>query len=87
MSENPAKVFGMYPKKGALAVGSDADITVWDPNETWTIHASDMQQNVDYTPFEGMEIHGRAKYVIVNGVLAAQDGKPTDAVAGRYVCR
>lgn len=87
MSENPARIFGMYPKKGALLTGSDADITVWDPADVWTVRAAEMQQNVDYTPFEGMEMPGRAKYVFVNGILAAECGRPTGATAGRYVCR
>lgn len=87
MSENPARIFGMYPKKGALLTGSDADITVWDPADVWTVRAAEMQQNVDYTPFEGMEMPGRAKYVFVNGILAAECGRPTGVPAGRYVCR
>ncbi|MDO5702635.1 MAG: dihydropyrimidinase [Lachnospiraceae bacterium] len=87
MSENPARVFGMYPAKGALMVGSDADVTVWDPSVSWTITAAEQHQNVDYTPFEGMEVKGRPRYVFVNGVLAAKDGEPTEATAGRYVRR
>lgn len=87
MSENPAKLFGMYPRKGALAEGADADVCVWDPRQRWTIRAADQQQNVDYTPYEGMDVHGRAHLVYVNGVLAARDGVPTDAIAGEYISR
>ena len=87
LSAGPAKVFGMYPRKGALAEGSDADVVIWDPSKTWTISAKNHHQNVDYTPYEGLEVRGMAKYVFVNGVLAARDGEPTDAVAGRYVAR
>lgn len=87
MSENPAKLFGMYPRKGALLEGSDADICVWDPNVSWTIRAESMQQNVDYTPYEGMAVSGRPRFVFVNGTLAAKDGMPTEAMAGRYVRR
>ena len=55
LSEHPAKLFGMYPRKGALAVGSDADITILDPNASRVITAAGQVQNVDYTPYEGME--------------------------------
>ncbi|MDO4619130.1 MAG: dihydropyrimidinase [Lachnospiraceae bacterium] len=87
MSSNPAKLYGMYPQKGALLEGSDADVTVWDPNVKWVIRASEMTQNVDYTPFEGMEVSGRARFVYVNGVLAAHDGVPTAEHPGTYVKR
>lgn len=87
MSANPAKVFGMYPRKGALVEGADADVVVWDPNVNWTISAAEQHQNVDYTPFEGMHVSGRPRYVFVNGILASKDGEPTDAVAGEYVKR
>lgn len=87
LSEGPAKMMNLYPRKGALAVGADADITVWQPTERWTIRASEQHQNVDYTPYEGMEACGRAKLVFVGGVLAAENGEPTNAVAGCYVQR
>lgn len=87
MSENPARVFGMYPRKGALAVGADADVCVWDPRATWTIEAGTQQQAVDYTPWEGMEVTGRAHVVYVNGQLVARDGEPTGVQPGYYVAR
>ncbi len=87
LSEGPAKMMNLYPRKGALVVGADADITVWQPTERWTIRASEQHQNVDYTPYEGTEVCGRARQVFVNGELAAENGEPTTAVAGRYVKR
>ena len=87
LSENPAKVFGMFPRKGALIEEADADVVVWDPEDAWTISAANQHQRVDYTPFEGMTVSGRAKYVFVNGILAAKDGEPTAAVAGQYIRR
>lgn len=87
MSENPARVFGMFPRKGALVEGADADVCVWDPKATWTISAATQHQNVDHTPYEGFECHGRAHLVFVNGDLAARDGEPTGAMPGRYVAR
>lgn len=87
MSENPAKVFGMWPRKGNLSVGADADICVWDPVKEWAISAATQHQNVDYTPAEGFACKGQAKYTFVNGVLAAKDGEPTGAKPGEYVKR
>ena len=87
LSEGPAKMMGMYPQKGTLAVGSDADLTVWQPEERWTIRASEQHQKVDYTPYEGIEVCGRARQVYVNGILAAENGEPTGAVAGCFVKR
>ncbi len=87
LSEGPAKIFGMYPRKGALLEGSDADITIWDPSVKWTISAGNMHQNVDYTPFEGLEVSGRPREVFVNGVCASKDGEPTEALPGAYVAR
>lgn len=87
MSEGPARVFGMWPRKGRLAPGADADVCVWDPRARWTISAATQQQAVDYTPYEGMEAHGWAHLVYVGGVLAARDGAPTGARPGTYVSR
>ena len=87
LAEGPARLFGMYPQKGVLAVGSDADITIWDPTAKTTIRAARQHQNVDYTPYEGFSITGMPRYVFVGGTLAAQDGQPTEALAGRYVKR
>jgi dihydropyrimidinase len=87
MSEGPAKVFGMYPKKGALLAGSDADICVWDPEVDWTISVKNQHQAVDYTPYEGYEVTGRPHQVWVNGELVVVDGEPTGATPGTYVWR
>lgn len=87
LSENQAKLFGMWPRKGQLAQGADADITVWDPQARWVIRAEAQHQNVDYTPYEGFEAAGRARAVYVGGQLAAKDGEPSGASAGRYVKR
>jgi dihydropyrimidinase len=64
---NPAKVFGMYPKKGAIAVGSDADILVWDPNKTHTLSAKTHHMHTDYNLFEGMEVQGVPVQVYLRG--------------------
>lgn len=87
LSEGQAKVFNMYPRKGALAVGSDADICVWDPEKRWTISAANQHQAVDYTPYEGFEVTGQAHEVFVNGTLCVRDGEPTGTKPGTYVAR
>ncbi len=87
MSENPARVFGMWPRKGALAEGADADICVWDPSMSWTISAATQHQAVDHTPYEGFACRGRARFTLVNGVVAARDGEPTGEMPGMYVPR
>lgn len=87
LSEGPAKAFGLWPRKGCLAAGADADICVWDPKAAWTITAARQHQAVDYTPYEGMEVCGRAAWVFVNGELVVRDGEPVGTVPGRYVAR
>ena len=87
LSAGPAKLMGMYPRKGSLKPGSDADVVIWDPSVNWTIEACHQQQNVDYTPYEGTKISGRARDVFVNGVRAAHLGEPVGAPAGEYVTR
>lgn len=87
LSAGPARLLGMYPRKGAICVGSDADIVIWDPEDEWVITASEQQQNVDYTPYEGWKVRGRAAKVYVNGVLTAEYGQPNENVPGTYVAR
>lgn len=87
LAENPAKQYGLWPRKGRLAVGADADVVVWDPAVPWTISAENQHHRVDYTPYEGFRATGRARWVYVNGQLAAQDGQPVREGLGRYVPR
>ena len=75
LSTNPAKIFGMYPQKGCLAVGSDADIVIFDPNEQHTIQAKTHHMNVDYSAYEGWELTGKCKTVILRGQVAIDDNK------------
>ena len=87
LSEQPARLFGMYPQKGALAVGSDADIVIFDPDHTWRIQAAAQYQNVDYTPYEGMEMAGRTHTVLLSGQVAVEGGRVVREHLGRYVRR
>jgi dihydropyrimidinase len=74
-STNPAKIFGLFPKKGTIAVGSDADIVIFDPNEEMTISAKTHHMNVDYSCYEGMTVRGVTKSVFSRGELIIDDGK------------
>lgn len=87
MAEQPAKLFGLYPRKGIVAEGADADLVVWDPAWRGVISAAAQTQNVDYTPFEGFAVSGRAETVLVNGEIAVKDGRLTDTSLGEYVPR
>jgi len=70
-----AKIFGLFPKKGTIAVGSDADIVVFDPEETMTITAKKHHMNVDYSAYEGMKVKGVTKTVLSRGNVIIEDGK------------
>lgn len=87
LSENQARLFGMYPQKGALQVGSDADVVVWDPSYRGEISAAQMIQNVDYTPYEGTAVTGRAKMVFLRGKQIVANGTVIEEECGRYVRR
>jgi dihydropyrimidinase len=87
-STQAAKIFGMFPRKGTVAVGADADLVVYDPTYRGTISAKTHQLNLDYSAFEGWEIKGRPHAVTVRGQLAAQDGKFVGTVGrGQFVKR
>lgn len=87
LSENPAKLYGMYPAKGVIAPGSDADLVVWDPEGTGMLSADNQVANVDYQAYEGWTVFGRPEKVYVNGVLAAENGRVCGGKTGRYVRR
>ena len=72
---NPAKIFGMYPKKGVIKTGSDADIIVVQPDRAHVISKETQYQDVDYTPFEGTVIHSRIQHVFLRGEQAVREGK------------
>ncbi|MGL5327812.1 MAG: dihydropyrimidinase [Peptostreptococcaceae bacterium] len=87
-STKPAKIFGMYPQKGAIEVGSDADIVVLNPNVKTTISASKQMQNVDYTPYEGYEIDCNIDKVYLRGMKIVEDGSLIEnSPKGSYIKR
>ena len=71
----PAKINGIYPRKGTIAVGSDADIVVFDPDYRGTIKLEDNPNGIDYNIYEGTEISGRPEIVLLRGKIVAKDGK------------
>jgi dihydropyrimidinase len=73
-STNAAKIFGMFPRKGTIAPGSDADIILVDPNEKHVLSAASHHMNVDYSAYEGWELTGRIKKVLLRGKLAVENG-------------
>ena len=74
-STRAAQIFGLYPKKGAVEVGSDADLVVYDPHYRGTVSAQTSHVNNDYSGFEGFEIDGRPSVVTVRGQVAVRDGE------------
>ena len=86
LSENPAKQYGMYPQKGAIEIGSDADIVIWAQGER-VICAENQLQHVDYTPYEGYISKGHARMVWLDGEICSMDGKIISPLRGRYIAR
>src|SRR5213594_4862558 len=87
-STTPAKIMGMFPKKGTIAVGSDADIVVWDPRTTSTISAKTHHMRVDYNPYEGRKVKGKATTVLSRGeVIVEKDKFIGKKGRGRFVKR
>ncbi|HUO10960.1 MAG TPA: dihydropyrimidinase [Phycisphaerae bacterium] len=87
-STQAAKLFGLFPRKGTIALGSDADLVIYDPKYRGKLSVKTQRQNVDYNAFEGMEITGRPSVVTVRGKIAVRDGQFVgDATRGKFVAR
>ena len=85
LSENAAKLYHLYPKKGVIAPGSDADLVVWNPDITWTLLKETQQSEADYCPFEGTTLRGRAEAVYLRGKLTVKNGAVINPCQGQYV--
>jgi len=84
----PARLFGLYPRKGVVAPGADADLLVWDPERTLTISAATHHMRVDYNPYEGRVVRGAPELVFSRGRLVARDGQFVGAPGwGRFLPR
>jgi dihydropyrimidinase len=82
VSSNAAKIMGLYPRKGALAVGSDADIVVIDPNRTWTVHWEDLHMIADFSCWEGWELRGKVTTTILRGAVLVEDERFVGSTSG-----
>lgn len=87
LSENPAKLYGAFPRKGILAEGSDADIVVYDPEGESVITAEDQAYNMDYNPFEGFRQKGKIAQVYLRGKLSVENGTVLDECGGQFIPR
>ena len=87
-STMPAKLFGLFPRKGAIAPGSDADLVIFDPDKRLTISAANQHQRVDYTPYEGIEVQGVPETVLLRGRVIVRDGEYVGGKGGgEYLAR
>lgn len=86
LSENPARIWGLYPRKGAISVGSDGDLTLVDPDVEWVIRSDRLHSKSRVTPFEGFRVRGRPVYTVVRGEVVMDRGEVLeDARKGRLV--
>jgi dihydropyrimidinase len=87
-STTPARMFGLYPRKGAIAAGADADIVIYDPTARQTLSVATHHMNVDYSAYEGMEITGKVAVTISRGRVVMADGEFTgSAGSGSFLAR
>ncbi len=85
-ASEPARLFGLYPRKGVIAVGSDADLVIFDPNHETSVSAANLHQRVDYSPFEGWTVQGRVRDVLLRGQPVVANGQFVGAAGqGQYV--
>jgi dihydropyrimidinase len=88
VASNPARLMGLYPRKGTIAVGSDADLALWDPDRKVTLTQALMQHAIDYTPYEGMEVTGWPVATLSRGEVVMRDGKvQAEPGRGRFLPR
>ncbi len=85
LSENVAKIYGIYPQKGVIAVGSDADLVIVNKNKCTKITAKTQHSRANYTPYEGIEVQGAIETVLLRGEIAIEDGVISQHLNGKYV--
>lgn len=84
---NHARTYGLYPRKGTIAIGSDADIAIWDPHQKRVIRHVDLRDACDYSPYEGLEVQGWPTTVILRGEVVMEDGKLAENRHGVHLAR
>ena len=84
-SESPAQIFGLYPRKGVIAVGSDADLVLVDPQRQWTIRNEDQQSLARITPFAGRSIRGYPEFTLLRGMVVMENGQIVGNPNGQFV--
>ena len=88
LATNPAKLFGLYPRKGTIAVGTDADIVIFDPEQRVTISAASNHTKADYNLYEGTEVVGAPELVLLRGNVLVENGElVAEPGIGRFVKR
>ena len=88
LSENPARLYGLFPRKGAIQPGSDADIVVYDPGASHVIRADDCIGKSDYNPYEGFVTAGGISQVYLRGKLSVENGRVLgEEPAGKFMAR
>jgi len=87
-STNHAKLYGLYPRKGTMAIGADADIALWDPDKRITLTNDILLHGADYTPYEGQEVRGWPVHLLLGGETMVKDGLLTQREGrGSYLKR
>lgn len=86
-STNHAKLYGLYPQKGTIAIGSDADIALWDPKRSVTLTNEMLHHGADYTPYEGLEVQGWPVRLMIRGKTIMENGSLVEAGQGLYQSR
>lgn len=82
----PAKIYGLYPRKGTIAIGSDADLTLWDSKASMTVRNAELHHAVDYTPYEGLALTGRPVLTLCRGSVVSRNGEPSvEAGHGQFL--
>ena len=87
LSANPARLYGLWPRKGVIAEGSDADLVIYDPEGEHRLHAAEMLSNADYTPYEDFRIIGGISQVWLRGSLCVDRGEVLRDRGGVYLAR
>jgi dihydroorotase-like cyclic amidohydrolase len=84
-SERPAQIYGLWPRKGRIAVGADADVVLVDPGAQRTLRSADVLSKAGWTPFDGRTVRGRVVLTFLRGTPVAEEGRPLDERTGRFV--